>query len=71
LISFNYVLSFAPLGLAYFSPFLPTACAVGCILSPLRGLVMIPQLFLGYDPQLFLGYDPRFLLVMIPAFSSL
>jgi hypothetical protein len=29
-------LSFAPLGLVCF-PLLPTACAVGCILTPLRG----------------------------------
>jgi hypothetical protein len=29
--------SFAPSGLVIFSCFLPTACAVGCILSPLRG----------------------------------
>src|ERR1039458_2449541 len=28
--------SFAPLGLAHFS-LVPTACAVGCILTPLRG----------------------------------
>ena len=31
-------LSFAPPGLADSTFFLPTACAVGCILSPLRGL---------------------------------
>jgi hypothetical protein len=29
--------SFAPPGLGYVSPVLPTACAVGCVLSPLRG----------------------------------
>jgi hypothetical protein len=29
-------LSFAPLGLVCF-PLFPTACAVGCILTPLRG----------------------------------
>jgi len=34
--------SFAPLGLTGFPVLLPTAYAVGCILSPLRGLGIGP-----------------------------
>jgi hypothetical protein len=32
--------SFAPSGLIVFGAGIPTACAVGCILAPLRGLVV-------------------------------